>query len=476
MNLWQRIKGWIGRALNITVETSPPMKEESFLEWIGLKRKHKSDPVSEVTYFTCLKMMSETVAKIPWKYYQRTKDGVDEPELSDAAKLLKIRPNPFMTPTAFWNAVEMNRNHYGNAYVYIRSKFKRKKYGGEYKVMDLWIMPSNAVQIVVDDQGYFGGKGKIWYVYNDKYSGEQYVFPTEEVLHFKTSHSLDGITGLPVQAILKNTVEGAQNSQEFLNNLYQNGLTAKAVLEYTGDLNKEALDKLIRAFETYGAGTKNTGRILPVPLGMKLTPLDIKLSDSQFIELKKYSALQIAAAFGIKPNQINDYEKSSYANSEMQQLSFLTDTMLFVLKQYEEEVNYKLLTDYEMYEEGKYFKMNEKVLLRTDSKTQAEIFAQEIQNGITKPNEARRKLDMKDAPGGDRLIVNGNFIPLEDVGKQYTEETQAEQTPLALPIPGEGNPEPSTGEPEPGGPEETTETDPGEEILQEGGNEDGETV
>lgn len=61
---------------------------------------------------------------------------------------------------------------------------------------------------------------------------------------------------------------------------------------------------------------------------MKLTPLDIKLSDSQFIELKKYSALQIAAAFGIKPNQINDYTKSSYSNSEMQQLSFLTDTML----------------------------------------------------------------------------------------------------------------------------------------------------
>lgn len=61
---------------------------------------------------------------------------------------------------------------------------------------------------------------------------------------------------------------------------------------------------------------------------MKLTPLDIKLSDSQFIELKEYSALQIAAAFGIKPNQINDYTKSSYSNSEMQQLSFLTDTML----------------------------------------------------------------------------------------------------------------------------------------------------
>ena len=106
-------------------------------------------------------------------------------------------------------------------------------------------------------------------------------------------------------------VHGAAASQDFLNNLYQNGLTAKAVLEYSGDLSEEASDKLIQAFEMYGAGTKNTGKIIPVPMGMKLTPLDIKLSDSQFVELKKYSALQIAAAFGIKPNQVNDYDKNN---------------------------------------------------------------------------------------------------------------------------------------------------------------------
>lgn len=244
MNVWQKFKGWIAKKMNFTVETSPAMKEESFLEWLGVKRKNK-DVMAEVTYFTCLKMMSETLAKIPWKYYQKTEKGIIEPELSDVAKLLKNRPNPFMTPTAFWNAVEMNRNHFGNAYVYVRSKFKRKKYGGEYKVMDLWIMPSNCVQIVVDDEGYFGGRGKIWYVYNDKYSGQQYVFGTDEVLHFKTSHSLDGITGLPVQAILKTTVEGAAASQDYLNSLYESGLTGKATLEYTGDLNKDLKEKLV---------------------------------------------------------------------------------------------------------------------------------------------------------------------------------------------------------------------------------------
>ena len=446
----------------------------AMIKWSIANAKTTSNSFGEIKidkeYQTCLKMMSETLAKIPWKYYQKTEKGIIEPELSDVAKLLKNRPNPFMTPTAFWNAVEMNRNHFGNAYVYVRSKFKRKKYGGEYKVMDLWIMPSNCVQIVVDDEGYFGGRGKIWYVYNDKYSGQQYVFGTDEVLHFKTSHSLDGITGLPVQAILKTTVEGAAASQDYLNSLYESGLTGKATLEYTGDLNKDLKEKLVQAFEEFGSGAKNAGKIIPVPLGMKLTPLDIKLSDSQFIELKKYSALQIAAAFGIKPNQINDYTKSSYSNSEMQQLSFLTDTMLFVLKQYEEEVNYKLLTDEEAFSEGKYYKLNEKVLLRTDSKTQMEIFATGVQNGIQKVNECRRKLDLMDAEGGDQLIVNGNYIPITEVGKQYEKAGNAQQQSV-LPIQPETD-QKTQKDPEEGDQADTTGTEPDEKESQEGGEND----
>ena len=161
------------------------------------------------------------------------------------------------------------------------------------------------------------------------------------------------------------------------------------------------------------------GRVLPVPLGMKLTPLNISLADAQYGEMQKYTALQLAAALGIKPNQLNDYEKSSYANSEMQQLSFLVETVLFIIKQYEDELNYKCVSA-EGAARGRYYKFNEKALLRTDSKSQMEIFASGVNNGIYKPNEARLKLDMSPEPAGDRLIVNGNYIPLDDVGKQWT--------------------------------------------------------
>ena len=163
MSMWKELKNGIAKIMNINTLPTAEMNDESFLEWLGIKKDDNKNPTSDVTYFTCLKMMSETVAKMPWKLYQNTETGIKEPDETEVAYLLKHRPNPFMTPTVFWNAVEMNRNHYGNAYVYVRRQFKRKRYGGEMKTLDLWIMPSDCVQIIVDDQGYFGGIGKIWY-------------------------------------------------------------------------------------------------------------------------------------------------------------------------------------------------------------------------------------------------------------------------------------------------------------------------
>ena len=439
------------------------LNSQSFLESLGLRRKRK--PTSEVTYFTCLKMLSETLAKMPIKYYQKTDRGIVEADQTDTSKLLTKRPNPFMTPTTFWNTVEINRNHYGNAYVYMRKKFIRQRYGGEFRIIDLWVMQSNCVQIVVDDAGIFAGVGRLWYVYTDPTSGRQYVFSTDEVMHFKTSFSFDGITGLPVQQILKDTVSGASASQEFMNGMYESGLTAKATLEYTGELNEGAKEALRKSFEEFGSGAKNVGKILPVPLGMKLTPLDIKLTDSQFFELKKYTALQIAAAFGVKPNQINDYSKSSYTNSELQQLSFYVDTELFIIKQYEEEINYKMATEEEQ-ESGFYYKYNEKVLFRTDSKTQMEYLKNGVGGSIIKPNEARRKLDMPDAEGGDELLANGSIVPLTMAGAAYLKGGQTEET--AEPEQPEET-EPDTGQQvtEENEPDETDEAEDGE--TEEGG-------
>lgn len=395
-------------------DTAADLADERLLEWLGISTTPKS-LISEVTYFTCLKMLSETLGKLPIKFYQQTDNGVTRAQYNNAYELLRNRPNPLMTPTTFWSTVENNRNHYGNAYVWIRKEFIRKKYGGELVIKDLWIMQSNYVTVVVDDKGIFGAKGDIYYWYSDKHSGEKYVFRSADVMHFKTSLSFDGLTGAPVRDILKATIEGGLQSQTFMNNLYKGGLTARAALQYTGDLSPKLEKQLIAKLESYANGANNAGKFVPIPIGMKLEPLNIKLTESQFFELKKYTALQIAGAFGIKPNQINDYEKSSYANSEMQNISFYIDTELYILKQYEEEINYKTLNPAER-QEGKYFKFNENVILRTDAKSQATILTGFVQNGIYTPNEARAFKDMPKMEGGDELICNGNYIKVAQIG------------------------------------------------------------
>ena len=413
MKITTRIKN----AVSALTAPSIDLNDEKLLDWLGIASRDKRK-VAEITYFTCLKMLSETMGKLPLKFYQEVERGKIRAKSDDMTKLLQFRPNPIMTPTTFWTSVELNCQHHGNAYVWLRTSRPTRKYGGEYKPLDMWLMPTTDVQVIMDDKGVFGDAGRLWYQYSDRKTGEQHLFDQDEVMHFKTWYSNDGIMGEPVRNFIGGAIDGALASQGFMSNLYNTGLTASVAVQYTGDLNDAAVKRLEKKFTDKMTGMENAGRVVPIPLGLQITPLNMNLTDAQFFELRKYSALQIASAFGIKPNQINNYDKSSYANSETQQLAFLVDTASTRMKAYEEEINYKCLTSKQQ-KEGFYYKFNEKAILRADSKTQMNNLASAVQNGIYTPNEAREYLDLPSEEGGDQLVMNGNYIPITMVGEQY---------------------------------------------------------
>lgn len=386
------------------------MSEEDFAEWLGIGYRNKSE-LREVTYYTCMKVLCETMGKLPIKVYEDMPGrGRVRAEPDDVSRLLTVRPNSHITPAIFMTTLENNRNHYGNGYAWIQRNISK----AGIKTHGIWLMQSNYVTPIYDNRGIFGKIGKIYYQYTDPLDGEYYLLPEDDVIHVKTSMSMDGYTGIPVRDMIGDTIYGAKDSQDYMSNLYKGGLTAAMALQYVGELDEGHLVKLRNKYEKYLSGPSNAGKIVPVPVGFQLQPLNYKLTDAQFFELKKYSALQIAGAFGVKPNQINNYEKSSYANSEMQQLSFLVDTMLFPLKQYEEEFTYKLYAG-----TNKVCKFNEKSILRTDSESQMRQITSAIQNGLYTINEGREFLDKEHKEGGDRLLMNGNFIPVEQAGQQY---------------------------------------------------------
>lgn len=359
---------------------------------------------SEITYYICLKILSESIGKL--SIHLKDGEGIKITD-SDINYLLKVRPNPFMSPTDFKTLMEFNRNHYGNAYAYIETD-KEKRVG-------LHPLDPRKVRIIIDDGHIFSHKTKYYYKYTDK--GREYYYQDDEIIHLKGGLSRDGIVGTSIAEELAGTISGAMESQKYLNDLYKRGLTANAILEYTGELNKDKKKEMVRTITEF-VRDKDNGNIVPIPLGMKLTPLDIKLTDAQYFELRKFTSLQIAAAFGLKPNHLNNYDKSSYNNSEMQNLTFLIDTLLYILKKYEEEFDYKLLFQDEV-KKGYHTEFNVATILRGDLKSQAEALQKYVSGGIYTPNEARAYSGMPKIDGGDVLMVNGTYVPIDDIGKAY---------------------------------------------------------
>lgn len=410
MKLKERFK----MACNVlTNKVSKDYAMQQLIDFLGLTGT-KEKALSEATYFACLKVLSESVGKLPLKLLQhRDNNGVITARGHPLYKVLHDRPNPYMTSTAFWSTIEQNRNHYGNAYALIK---------GAGSKTSLWILPSEEVEIWYDDQKILSDIPDIYYIYS--HGGKLYQFSSEQILHFKTSNTFNGIKGIAVREQLKITIDGNIKAQKMLNSMYKSGFTAKAVVQYTSDLSDKNLEKFKNKIEKFAGSDlddEETKNIIPIPIGTTLTPLNIKLADNQFVDVKKYSALQIASAFGIKPNQIGDYEKSSYASAEAQQLSFYVDTLLYIIKQYEEELNYKLLSNEDI-ENGYYFKFNVAVILRADLKTQVDTLCQAISNFLYTPNEARALLDMESKEGGDQLLGNGASIPVQLAGTQYVKD------------------------------------------------------
>ena len=224
--------------------------------------------------------------------------------------------------------------------------------------------------------------------------------------------------------LLKETVENAGAASKFLNNSYKSGMQTKGIIHYVGDLSPEA-EKIFREkFEQMSSGLKNANRVALLPVGYQYQPLSLKMTDAQFLENTELTIRQIAAAFGVKMHQLNELSRATHTNVEHQQREFYVDTLMDILTGYEQELSYKLFTDEEL-NEGYYIKFNVDAILRADQKTRYEGYRTAIQSGFLTPNEVRELEEKPPLQGGDRLLINGNMMPIEMAGEAYKSKQNA---------------------------------------------------
>ena len=69
MGFWASFKSAWSRFWN-SGRPTVSLQDKELAEWLGIDTATNADRLSEVTYFTCLKMLSETIGKLPIRYYQ----------------------------------------------------------------------------------------------------------------------------------------------------------------------------------------------------------------------------------------------------------------------------------------------------------------------------------------------------------------------------------------------------------------------
>ena len=97
--------------------------------------------ISEITYFTVLRVLSEALGKLP--VHVRDKDHrIVE---GNTERLLTVRPNDSMTPSQLFSYAEYCRNHYGNAYIYCNWS------GSTGQLKSIEALDPRCIRIWVDD-------------------------------------------------------------------------------------------------------------------------------------------------------------------------------------------------------------------------------------------------------------------------------------------------------------------------------------
>lgn len=237
LNLFKQIR----QAFTKKSADSKEISLNELMEAFGLHGVKKG-ALSEATYFACLKVLSESIGKLPLKIQQRTPNkGIRIAREHPYYRMLHVRPNRYMTACAFWSCMELFRGHYGNAYAWIDTRNRGAP--------QLWIMHPKDVQVWYDDTCVLRDVPDVYYRYSTPKG--VIILGSEEVLHIRSHNTYNGLVGISVQEQLADTIASNLKAQKVLNKLYDSGMTAKAVLNYTGELNEKNVNTLIAQFKAY---------------------------------------------------------------------------------------------------------------------------------------------------------------------------------------------------------------------------------
>lgn len=357
---------------------------------------HSGEQLSPVA--AAHRILTNSFALVPMALYRKNGESREPVVDKWLDRVLKVRPNPNMSPFLCSKTAMSNAFWHGVGYVWNR----RDEYG---RVVERITLPTECCSVRRDPE-----TGNYWYDFSVDGVFRRFSSYELSILYFET---YDGIRGRGMLQLARETIATDAMAQRYNKKFYQNGSRLSGIVEIDTDAEPDTRKKVKKEFLSYASDDAFSVAVLDH--GMKYTPLGISQADAQYIESRQFSVEEVSRITGI-PKYMLQVGKEAYNSNAQQRIDYVTDTLLPYVTHWEQENTYKLLTASQR-DSGMYVKGNVGVLLRADPKTRAEFFEKMIQNAIYCPDECRAMEERNPIPDGmgKRFLVTKNLGSLESV-------------------------------------------------------------
>jgi len=364
--------------------------------------------------FSCIRILSETIASLPLPVYRRLPGGGKERAADHYLyPLLHDQPNPEMTSFEFRETLMGHLALWGNAYAEIERD-------GAQQVRALWPLRPDRMTVNRDNQG-------LRYAYSLP-DGTLAILRQRNIMHVR-GLSNDGTVGYSPIRMAREAIGLALATEEYGARFFGSGSRPGGVLEHPGKLTSEAAERLRHDWEAMHSGLSGAHRVAILEEGLKWTQVGIPPEDAQYLDVRKFQIAEIARIFRVPLHLVNETDKAAtYASVEQFALQFVVHTIRPWLVRWEQSFKRDLFLPAER---DKYFaEFLVDGLLRGDIESRYRAYATARQWGWMSADDIRELENMNPLPDGQGKIymVPLNMVPASAVIAPPAEEKSMRQS------------------------------------------------
>jgi HK97 family phage portal protein len=380
------------------------------------KRVSPETVLNLATAWSCIRLLSETIGTLPLQVYRRDGETKTVDRDNPLYALLHDSPNADQTAAEFIEAIVACLCLWGNFYA-------EKIYFGERLIAIQQLRPDLVtVKRNARNRRVYGYRG-----------GDRYREIDEDKVFHVRGFGVGGDVGLSPIGYARQTMGNALAADETAGETFRNGLQLSGFIKEAQGTRAtpEQRKELLKLFEDF-MGSKNAGKVMPLPHGFEFSSITMNPEDAQLLETRRFHVEEICRWYRVPPFMIGHTEKSTSWGTglEQQMIGFLTFSLRPYLTRIEQAIKKQLIP---VGQRAKvYAEFNLEGLLRADSQGRAALLSALGQNGYITRNEGRALDNRAPMPGGDVLTVQSNLVPLDQLGQQDAPVQQARSALMNL--------------------------------------------